>query len=83
MKPGYATTEFLIVVALAVVTVAALIVGSEHTGDLIDALMIAVPGYAISRGIAKRPTPVPEAPATTPSPYYVDPVLEQAARRTL
>lgn len=57
LKPGWKTTEFGALVALVVVTVAAMLTDSEYTRELLDALTFAVPGYALSRGVAKRDTP--------------------------
>lgn len=57
MKPGYLTTEFAALVALVIVTVAAMATGNDHTDDLLDVLMLALPGYAVSRGLAKAKAP--------------------------
>lgn len=51
-KPGYLTTEFWLTIAALVAGVVLVVVGSEDMGKWI--ISTAIPGYAISRGVAKK-----------------------------
>lgn len=69
MKPGYKTTEFLVAVLVGVATLIASI--ADYLPPRYAAIASAIVGgaYAISRGLAKVPTPViPPAPPTTVAP---------------
>jgi len=51
-KPGYLTTEFWLTIAALAAGVVLVVVGSEDMGKWI--ISTAIPGYAISRGVAKK-----------------------------
>jgi hypothetical protein len=54
MKPGQKTTEFIVTVAVVIATAADALKGSLPDKWAAIAAAIAVAGYAISRGLAKR-----------------------------
>lgn len=53
MKPGYKTTEFLVVVATQVGVIAAAVSGALPPRYAAIASAVSTAGYAIARGLAK------------------------------